>query len=605
MPGNWSGTIVAGGADSTADFGTLDISSNNTVHLDSARTIGYLLFGDATTPTNDWTLDNNGSPANTLTLATTTGTVPSITVANRTTTISAVLAGTQGLTKSGTGTLILTNTSAYSGGTTVSAGTLQIGNNSFNGSLGSGNLSIASGASVTFVGLSGTTSFSDTISGGGRITKTGAGTTLVLSGSNTFTGGITLSNGALRGSDSTAYVGNVNVLSNAGLGNSSPGTIAVNMGSGTGTLQFRVNGQNDSSGQNLTLFSNYASATSSQTTITMLQAGGGGTYSFDVDREGGTGSNKTIEIAGYSSLVRNGTINVTGGNGYSLRLANLILNNGSLGASYYLNPTTANLKIGNVTAGSVGGAGTMTLVLDGSATGNVISGTISNSTVSVTTSLTKSNTSTWTLSGTSTFTGATTVNAGTLLVDGSLAAGSAVTVGASGTLGGIGTINGTVSVDGVLAPGNSPGVLKVNNSVTINNGGAVALELNGATVGTNYDQLALTNTSSIFSLTNTNNLQLTLGYVPTVGAQFTIVDVAGSNAVAGIFEQLNGVTTDLSQGAIFTLSGVQFQISYTAEGTTFAGAGNNVMLEVVPEPGTVALLGLAGTALVIFRRRRV
>jgi autotransporter-associated beta strand protein len=599
--GNWAGGIVATGADNTADFNTLNITANNLVRLDSARTLGYLLFGDATTASNDWSLDNNGSAANILTLATTTGTTPSITVTNRTATISAVLAGTQGLVKSGTGILVITNTSTYSGGTTVSAGTLQIGSNSANGVIGGGDISITSGANVSFVGLSGITTVSQTISGAGRLTKSGVATTLVLTGSNTYTGGTTLSNGTIQGTDSTAYVGNANVLSNAGFGNSAPGTVAVNMGAGTGNLQFRVNGQSDSSSQTLTLFSNYASATSSQQTLTMTQSGGGGSYTIDVNREGGTGLNKTVEIAGYSSLVRNGTLNVTGGNGYSLRLANLILTSGNAGSNYTLNPTTASLKVGNITSVTTG---SVTLTLDGAASGNIVSGTISNNSASNTTSLTKSGTSTWTLSGTSTYTGATTVTAGTLLVDGSIAAGSAVTVGASGTLGGIGTINGTVSVDGVLAPGASPGVLKVNNSVTINNGGALAIELNGATLGTDYDQLALTSGSSIFSLTNTNNLQLTLGYVPTAGTQFTIVDIAGANAVAGIFEQLNGVTTDLSQDAIFIVSGVQFQISYTAEGSTFSGAGNNVMLQVVPEPGSVALLGLAGTVLMVFRRRR-
>src|SRR5207248_1491611 len=46
---NWSGSIIADGQDGIADFSTLNITADDTVHLDSARTIGSLLFADATT----------------------------------------------------------------------------------------------------------------------------------------------------------------------------------------------------------------------------------------------------------------------------------------------------------------------------------------------------------------------------------------------------------------------------------------------------------------------------------------------------------------------------------------------------------------------------
>ena len=87
-----------------ADFSTLNITADDTVHLDSARTIGGLKFGD-TTPSNNWILDNNGNAANVLTLAVSSGS-PTITVNNDTATMNLALAGTQGFTK-GAGELLL------------------------------------------------------------------------------------------------------------------------------------------------------------------------------------------------------------------------------------------------------------------------------------------------------------------------------------------------------------------------------------------------------------------------------------------------------------------------------------------------------------------
>lgn len=123
---NWADNEIANGAGNTADFSTINITTaNRTVTLDSSRTIGHLKFGD-TTPSHNWILDASGGSV--LTLEVSTG-IPGIEVVNQTATLSLELAGNQGLTKTGAGTLVLGGglANAYTGTTTVNDGTLSLG----------------------------------------------------------------------------------------------------------------------------------------------------------------------------------------------------------------------------------------------------------------------------------------------------------------------------------------------------------------------------------------------------------------------------------------------------------------------------------------------
>lgn len=146
---NWQNSVIAVGSGVTADFSTLALGQDTTVTLDGSRTIGSMIFGDASaTPAFNWELAPiNGSI---LSLQTSTGT-PSITVNNQTTTISVPLGGSQGFTKSGAGTLKLTGTQPYTGDTTVNAGTLLLDSSSVTSNtaqLSSGK--IINNSSVTF-----------------------------------------------------------------------------------------------------------------------------------------------------------------------------------------------------------------------------------------------------------------------------------------------------------------------------------------------------------------------------------------------------------------------------------------------------------------------
>ena len=106
-------------------------------------------------------------------------------------TVASPISGAAALTKSGTGTLTLTGDNTYTDATTISAGTLQVGNGGTTGSIFS---NVTNNGTLTF-NRSDDLSYNGTISGSGALLKLGAGT-LTLSNTNAYSGNTTIGAGA-------------------------------------------------------------------------------------------------------------------------------------------------------------------------------------------------------------------------------------------------------------------------------------------------------------------------------------------------------------------------------------------------------------------------
>jgi autotransporter-associated beta strand protein len=549
---NWSGGVPnATGA--VADFSTLNITSDNTVHLNTSETVGSLLFGD-TVPSNNWTLDNNGNTANALTLSVASGT-PTITVNNQQATISAVIGGIQGFTDAGTGTLVLSGANTYSGTATINSGSTLNAVWSAGGAFGvfpSGG-SIVDNGNLILTRDSNDARFFGIITGSGTTTITGDGGYFNLGspGDNTAR----LSNQ----SDLTVSIG-LNLFKNAqtiGALNGN-GTILSNTGTPGGSVPLTI-GNNGDSGT-------FSGVITTGTEAVAIVKVGGGTQIFTAANTYAAGT--TI-------------------NGGTLQLGDGITSNGSIVGNVTDNATLAFANPNSQTYSGVisgpgnlmkSGAGTLTLTAESPYDGTTtINGGALN--VAPTCFLTSVNNVSIGASG-------TPGQNGIMNVDGNVSqsGGGGVTVGA--TLGSNGTLN-----IGVTNGGSSfftgGGTLTINKTGTVNVGGSVGGTLGGdGNVLVNGGLLSVANNGA-FNLAPTGKsvtvqnggtfVIATPGYTTPANATFT---VTGQNSTFHTANKttniMNGAEMDVRSGGTAVFDSL-LTVGFTGGGIlSVDGSGSSV-----------------------------
>ncbi|WP_177217859.1 autotransporter domain-containing protein [Nitrosomonas eutropha] len=393
--------------------------------------------------------------------------------------IANVVTGWNGssLAKAGSGTLILTGANTYTGGTTITSGTLQLGNGDTTGSI-TGNV-VNDG--VLAFNRSDTVTFASAISGSGAVQQIGAGTT-ILTGSNSYTGGTEFHGGTLQISSdanlgapsgglsftggtlattasfdsirsvSLTQPGRINVASGTELGlrgGVSGGGDLVKQGDGTLRLDHGANTYGNTRVEAGALIGNAGSISgniSNAGTVVFDQAGNAG---FTGDIAALNGTTGTMVKRGIGSLTLAGTSSL----GWVVQAGNLISSAERFGGNIMVD-SGASFTFDQIAAATYAG------VISGN--GNLI----------------KAGTGGLNLTGNSSaFTGTTSVGAGTLAVNGEL--GGTVDILSAGRLQGTGTVGNAV-ITGMVAPGNSIGTLHVAGDIGFNPGSIYEVEINAA-----------------------------------------------------------------------------------------------------------------------------
>ncbi|EBU7166754.1 fibronectin-binding autotransporter adhesin ShdA [Salmonella enterica subsp. enterica serovar Stockholm] len=456
------------------------------------------------------------------------------------------LFGSGSLVKTGTGELTLSGDNSYSGGTTITGGTLTADHAD---SLGSGDIA---NSGVLQVGEG---ELKNTLSGSGSLVKTGTGE-LTLSGDNDYSGGTTISGGTLT-ADHADSLG-TGAIANSGVLQVGEGELENTLsGSGslvkTGSGELTLSGDNDYSGGTIisdgTLIADNADSlgTGAVANSGVLQVGEG-----ELENT----------LSGSGSLMKTGTgeLTLSGDNGYS---GGTTITGGTLIAD----------NADSLGTGAVANSGVL----------QVGEGELEN-TLSGSGSLVKTGTGELTLSGDNSYSGGTTITDGTLTADHADSLGTGAVANSGVLQVGEGELENTLSGSGSLVKtGTGELTLSGDNSysgtTTITDGTLIAANVN-ALGGGNIDNSGtlMLDANGAFELANV-----------TTHTGATTALAAGSTLDAGQLTQENGSTLSIDLGAA-TDDAVITADSVTLGGTLNVTGIGSVTDSWTPEAYTYTLI---------------
>jgi autotransporter-associated beta strand protein len=550
--------------------------------------------------------------------------------AGQTASVGSTLAGTTGLTKADLGTLTLSASNSYTGVTTVGAGTLALANAN---ALGSGNLTVNGGTldlggnNLTAANLGGTggtialgantltasmttgKTFAGTISGTGNLVKSGS-SSLELSGSNSYTGGTTISNGILyiTGSGTLGNASGAITISNT----ASTATLDLrNAQTRTGTITMigdgaRLTSANGSGSGSLINNGSALEMRGGQITVSIsgtggLNVSGGGGILSSNSYTGATTISGTTGWYGQNQLFVNNT------NALGAASGDLTISGGSVNLSSNTITRSGNVTIsgGTLTLGTLNKTGGVFALQGGNGSIAV--------TLAGTAGLTKSGAGTSTLWVSNSYTGATTISEGTLVTAGTgqLTAGTALAIsngatwqmtgatsgnGATRTIGGLtgdGTVQTTSSgfthnltVDKASGTNIFSGVIAGSGALVKQGAGTLALGGANTYSGDTTISAGVLAIGSSSALGSTNG-----GTVVQSGAQLRLM-----TGVAGATSYGNGEALSISgdggsylgalrSGVSGETNTYQGKVSLVANASINAGSGTGLILDVASGDG--------------------